>query len=68
MASWYKEFYITTPDGEKAMREALADERDGAVNRADIEKRLSELRGIHEDRCHISREQRKFLEGVLNEQ
>jgi hypothetical protein len=67
MGIWHKDFYIITPEGEKLLRQALNDSKDGVANRADVQKCLDELNGIPEDRCHVSRDQKKFLERMLGE-
>lgn len=66
MGEWYREWYVTSKDGEGRLRAALADTENGATNRADVQKRLDEFKQLPDDRCHISRDQRKFLERVLN--
>lgn len=66
MGQWYKTWYLTTPAGEAEMRTALADPQSGAANRADINRRLDELKQLSDDRCHVSLDQRRFLQRVLN--
>lgn len=66
MGIWYKDFYITTPAGEKAMRAAIADPDTGALALADIKKRQDEMAQIQDERCTITLEQRRFLERVLS--
>lgn len=66
MGIWYKEWYITTTQGESEMRAALADPIDGEKHRSDIQGRLTEMRQLDQDRCAISRDQIRFLEGVLS--
>lgn len=69
MGIWYREFYNTGAGGELAMRDALHDEDPivSAANRSDIDRRFQEIRGIPEERCVISSEQRRFLERMLGE-
>ena len=68
MGTWYKDFYLATPAGEQQMRDAFTDPDHGAQNRADVERRLAEMRQIPDDRCHITKKQRDFLERVLGAQ
>ncbi len=65
MGEWYKPFYLKTIEDEAKLRAALSHPDDGASNRADVRKRLDELRQIPDDRCHVSRDQRRYLERVL---
>lgn len=66
MGLWHKSFYITTPYGEKEMRDAIADPDTGAENLADIKRRRSEMEDIPEGRCVVTSEQRRFLDRVLS--
>lgn len=61
MGIWYKDFYLATPEGEKHLRSAI----ENPENRADVEKRLGEMRQLSDDRCHITKAQKIFLERVL---
>lgn len=61
MGAWYKSFYLMTVEGEKELRDAIAD----TDNRADVQKRLTELRSLPKDRCVISDTQREYLERIL---
>ena len=71
MGDWYKQWYDTTANGKKQMQTALDGDTDGSI-RADIQKRLDELVTVTQpplgnaDRCHLSLEQRRFLEEMLN--
>lgn len=65
MGNWYKEWYIATKEGEAELRTALNDPETGAANRADVQRRLQEMRAIPPDRCAISLDQQRFLERVL---
>lgn len=61
----YQKFYLTTPAGEKSLREKLANDPEQV---AACKKRLAELDGllkIDDNRCHASRDQRNFLRRVL---
>jgi len=61
----YKEFYLTTPAGEKDLAQKL---KDSPEQVAACRKRLAELDGLlrlSEDRCHASRDQRNFLRRML---
>ncbi len=62
MGVWYKPFYLMTADAEKVLREAIAD----PDNRADVQKRLEELRKLKRDRCVVSDTQRDYLERILS--
>lgn len=62
--AWYKDFYLTTPEGERAMRKAIADDQTGNVL-SDIKKRFSEMDGVPGGRCAITEVQVKFLTRVL---
>ncbi len=66
MGAWHKDFYLTTPAGEQQMRDAFRDPDHGASNRADVEARLAEMKKIPDDRCHITKVQKMFLERMLN--
>lgn len=68
MGAWYKEWYVATPQGRADLIKAINDPYDGPDNLADVKKRLEELVQISEERCSISRDQRRFLESVLNDQ
>ena len=65
MGEWYKDHYLTTKDGEAALRAALTNPEAGAQNKADVQKRLDELTQDVTDRCVISTKQKKFLQHVL---
>lgn len=65
MGIWYKEWYLTTPQGEADIRAALTDPDNGGANRTDIQNRLAEIRALEEDRCAISRDQKRFLTRIL---
>lgn len=66
MGAWYKDFYLTTNEGEKLIEEALGHPNHGAGNRADIERRLEEMKALSADRCHITKGQIPFLERALD--
>lgn len=61
---WYKDFYLVTPDGEKQMRKAIADDQTGNVL-SDIKQRLNEMDGVPSGRCAITEAQVRFLKRVL---
>lgn len=63
--SWYREWYITSPEGEANLRAALADPEHGEKNRADVEKRFEEIKKIPEGRCAIALDQKRFLGRVM---
>lgn len=67
MGIWYKQWYITTPAGAKALRDALDDPETGAETREDCQRRLEELRQINGvgERCALSQGQAVFLAGML---
>lgn len=64
---WYKEFYFSTKPGEHELREALSDPVDGEKNIQDVRRRLTEMKMLKSDRCHVSRDQVRFLERVLKD-
>lgn len=66
MGAWYKDFYLTNAKGEKDLRMALNDPVDGAANKADVQKRLGEMKALPDQRCYISSTQIRFLEHILD--
>jgi DNA-binding PadR family transcriptional regulator len=61
----YKQFYLTTPEGEQWLRDEL---KSNPEQLGHCRKRLEELDALlrhGEDRCHASRDQRNFLRRVL---
>lgn len=67
MGVWYKEWYLTTKQGDIDMVAALSDPDPdiAAQNRSDINNRLSEMQQLDQDRCAISRDQIRFITRVL---
>lgn len=65
MGLWYRQWYAQSPMGETLLREALTDQAKGELNKADVRRRLDEMKNIPEERCAITRDQRRFLERVL---
>lgn len=63
---WYKEWYKTTPEGEKELRDALSGE-DGVEVRNAVTRRMTEIgQVVRAGRgCAISKDQLPFLERVL---
>jgi hypothetical protein len=63
---FYKKFYLTTPDGEKALRASLDKHPEQLLA---CKRRVAELDSFlknGENRCHASRDQRIFLRRVLS--
>lgn len=65
--TWYKEFYLTTEEGENNLKAALTHPIDAEQNISDVRRRFEELKGVPSDRCAISSAQVKFLDRVLSE-
>ncbi len=62
---WYRDFYLTTKDGEAELRNAMLD----PDNLSAVKKRLAEMKSIAhgevDKRCAITTDQIRFLERVL---